>query len=94
MAVLNIDFHDLLAAASGNTMLVELIGQVHRFVKRFRTTTFSHPNRAAEAVDEHDALLDAVIGGDADQAEGLARSHMRAALEVRIHLEAERATRS
>lgn len=94
MADLNVKFHDLLARSSRNEMLEQFMAQIHGFVRRFRTTTFSYPDRALTAVAEHDELLAAIGAGDEEAAERVARAHMRRALDVRIALEARNSSES
>lgn len=90
MAEMNIEFHSLLVRAGKNLMLVSFIAQIHSFVKRFDSTTFTYPERAISAVTEHEAILKAVEQHDGGAAESLARDHMRRALDVRILMEADR----
>jgi DNA-binding GntR family transcriptional regulator len=89
MADINVEFHGILAIAAGNTMLLDLVAQVHSHVKRFQKTTLAFPGRAAEVIKEHGELIDALMSGDADRAESVARSHIQAARDVRITIEAE-----
>lgn len=86
MRELNIEFHEQVARAGRNTMLLQFIRQIHDWVRRFRDSTFSYPGRAIEAVEEHDALLDALGRRDPDAAERIARSHMARAMQVRISM--------
>jgi len=90
MAEMNIEFHAVLARASKNLILQSFITQIHSFVRRFQTTTFSYPERAITAVTEHEAILAALENRDGGSAESLARDHMRRALDVRILIEADR----
>jgi DNA-binding GntR family transcriptional regulator len=92
MADMNVQFHDVLARASRNEMLLHFVRDVLSVVRRFKTTTFSKPGRALEAVEEHEALLAALRAHDAETAELVAREHMRNALEVRIQLEIQART--
>lgn len=89
MAELNVQFHLILARASRNEMLLRFTEQLYRFVRRFETTTFSHPGRAESALAEHRELIDALRRRDPAGAERIAREHMRRALDVRIKLEVE-----
>jgi DNA-binding GntR family transcriptional regulator len=84
MLDVHIQFHEDVARASGNGMLLEMMQQIHDRVRRFPTTTFSHPGRAAEALEEHEALLSALERRDADEAERLARVHMSRAMQARV----------
>jgi DNA-binding GntR family transcriptional regulator len=89
MALLNVQFHQALARASRNLMLQQFVTEVHRAVRRFRRTTFSFDGRAREAVEEHGEIIAAIVTGNAELAESLARRHMRRALEIRMRMQAE-----
>jgi DNA-binding GntR family transcriptional regulator len=92
MAELNIDLHEALCEAAHNGMLLHFMRQIHDWVRRFgeADTTFSRPGRAAEAIAEHEEIIGAIEGGDADRAGSLARSHMNRAREARIAMLRER----
>lgn len=84
MTTLNFEFHDGIAAASGNGYLHEMMRQVHDRVRRFPGTTFSYPQRWEAVVAEHAQLLDVLSRGDAAAAFATARAHMLASRDVRI----------
>lgn len=84
MSELNLEFHDALAKSSQNSFLVRQVGEVHDRVRRFEQTTFAHPGRWSEAVDEHEAILAALEAGDEAGAGRAARSHMAAARRTRL----------
>lgn len=90
MARLNVEWHKALAHASRNALLEQFVDQVHQAVRRFRRTTFSEPGRAAAAVEEHTAIIEALRAGDEIEAESLARKHMQLALETRMRMESDR----
>lgn len=84
MLELNIEFHESIARASRNGLLLQFMRQIHDWVRRFSDTTFSYRGRGAEAAKEHDALLDALARRDPDAAERIARDHMARARQVRM----------
>jgi len=84
MLELNIEFHEAIARASRNGLLLQFMRQIHDSIRRFPDTTFSYRGRGAEAAREHDALLDALARRDPDAAEQIARQHMARARQVRI----------
>lgn len=86
MLDVHIQFHEDVARASGNGMLLQMMQQIHDRVRRFPTTTFSHPGRANEAIEEHEALLSALERRDPDEAERLARVHMSRAMQARVSM--------
>jgi len=82
-AELNIQFHEGLSEAAHNTMLLHFTRQVHDWVRRFGATTLRVPGRAAVALAEHAAIMDAIEAAQADLAEQRAREHMLHAHAVR-----------
>jgi DNA-binding GntR family transcriptional regulator len=89
MASLNVEFHELVASASQNEFLQRFGREVHRTVRRFRSTTFQHPGRAALVKGEHAAIIDAIERRNGDDADRLARLHMRNAAAVRVAMFAD-----
>jgi DNA-binding GntR family transcriptional regulator len=89
MAQLNIDFHSTLARASHSPLLQRFVDQLHAGVRRFPSTTFSHPGRAAAALNEHHELISALEAHDKDAAERLAKHHMAKALVTRMQMFSE-----
>ena len=86
MAAANLRFHERIGQVTRNSVLLSLMSEIHDRVRRFPGTTFSYPGRAAEAVTDHEALLQAIEARDADQAEHLARTHMARAMDLRIEM--------
>jgi DNA-binding GntR family transcriptional regulator len=84
MARLNVDFHDVIARASRNEMLHEFVQNVHTWVMRFQTTTFSHVGRAPQAIEEHEEIILGIRRRDALAAEDAARRHIRRSLDARL----------
>ena len=79
----NREFHIALAAASGNTFLLQFIE--HLWVARIGEAIYEHqaesPERMSLDADEHEAILDAVEAGDARKAESLTRRHIADAMK-------------
>lgn len=88
MADLNVRFHETMAQASHNDLLIRLVRDIHHWVRRFATTTFSHPGRAPVAIAEHLAIVKAIAARDPDAAEELAKEHMRRSLDARVAMQA------
>lgn len=84
----NVEFHEAMAASTHNELLAHFITRVHNWVTRFPTSTLSCPGRAHAALDEHDAILDAIAEHRADDAARLAREHIRTAERLRIEMHA------
>ncbi len=86
MASVNVEFHEALCRATRNELLLTLMKQVHDRVKRIPGTTFSVPERAEQALVEHEQVLRAIEAHDGDAAERLARAHMARAMQLRIQM--------
>jgi DNA-binding GntR family transcriptional regulator len=84
LAETNLRFHEAIAAASRNALLITFVKHIHRLVRRFRTTTFGYPGRAAEAVAAHRALVQAIAEGDAERARAIAMKDMAVARRIRV----------
>jgi DNA-binding GntR family transcriptional regulator len=70
------EFHEHLVTMSGNVMCANLLHVLRGHVDRYRVFTTREPGRAAQAVDEHRAVFEAVVSGDADRAEAVMRDHI------------------
>lgn len=84
LAETNLLFHEAIAAASRNVLLISFVKHIHRLVRRFHSTTFGHPGRAVEAVAAHRALIRAIAEGDAERARAIAMKDMAVARRIRI----------
>lgn len=93
MAAANLRFHEAMWAAGHNTTLVELLDRLQAHVARYPETTLSEPGRWATALEEHDALVDAIAERDEARARHLAEAHMSAARDIRLrHAAADSST--
>lgn len=81
---LNHAFHETMWQASGNRYLVEQLRVLRGRIELSGRSTLSSPERAAEAMSEHAALIEAVAQRDANAAEELARLHFRRAMAIRL----------
>jgi len=84
LAASNRRLHDTLYRCSHNRYLVNMLTVLHDALSLLGSTTLSSKERAAETVQEHRAVVDAVKGRDADAAELALRNHIRAAQKVRM----------
>ena len=79
VAMADLAFHTLISDATSSRMLQTIMGQVLAFTVSFRSN-YSYPGeRAAAAVEQHRAILDALHDQDADRAERLMREHVESA---------------
>ena len=89
---LDLAFHRALNGLGGNAPLAELIEQVHRRIQGVRLRSAGHlPGRPALSHAQHLALLEAVRRRDAEQAEGLARAHIRSVRDAVVGVLADAA---
>ena len=70
-------FHDIIFKASKSKPLMYTLSTFHRYVQKARRVSMSSPERAAEVLQEHKAILQAIIDRDADRAEKLRTEHVR-----------------
>lgn len=75
---LDLQFHCALNTLSDNPEVVNLIEQTHRRIQAARARFDIHlPDRPKQSHQQHRQILEAVMSGDADEAEALARQHIR-----------------
>src|SRR4029450_912525 len=70
-----IDFHDCVLRAAGNRALNRLLENVYAQILVLRLRSLYLPERVESSVAEHRALFEAVISGDGERGERLARAH-------------------
>lgn len=80
------DFHDELQRISGNDLAESLLRIVRGHVDRYRALTSKTPGRASDAVDEHRAVLEAVVARDPEAAERVMLAHILSAKDVALAL--------
>jgi DNA-binding GntR family transcriptional regulator len=71
----DIAFHDAVYAASGNPLIGESAGRHWHHIRRVIGAALQTAAVRTPVWDEHQAILEAINAGDADQAERLARRH-------------------
>lgn len=74
-------FHKILYAACGSKVLKNILSDYHQYVERVRKNTLSSKERSSQAVDEHEAILNALKKKDLDAAEKLANDHINKSLD-------------
>lgn len=80
-AGLNLEFHDALAALTGNQALHDTYRRLVVQLKLFRSHTFKHnPQTIRTSLAEHTRILNAVRSGDAPLASRLLREHAQDSL--------------
>jgi len=72
----NADLHALLLAASGHRTAIRLIHALNSQTVRYQYRTILIPGRPNASVAEHEAIVEAVVGGRPDEAEDAMRRHL------------------
>ncbi|MBC7766232.1 MAG: GntR family transcriptional regulator [Hyphomonadaceae bacterium] len=70
-------FHELIYEACKSNPLRQTLTNFHHYIKRARVVSFESPGRAKKALDEHKAILNAIIARDSNKAEQLTCEHVR-----------------
>jgi DNA-binding GntR family transcriptional regulator len=70
------DFHSLLIEVAGNAILGKAAVEAQRQITLARRASASKPARAREALDEHTALMAAIVRRDEDEAAAQMRLHL------------------
>lgn len=89
LAKANRRFHKQIHLASHNRFLVQQLDMVHRSMALLASTSLAAEGRGAAALDEHGAIVEAIVAGDGAAAEAALRAHISAAFKTRLHLDAE-----
>ncbi|CAA7599888.1 GntR bacterial regulatory protein HTH signature [Acididesulfobacillus acetoxydans] len=76
------DFHALVYEASRNARLVQILGNLREHFQRFRSTSLAVPGRVKVAVEEHRAIVEALVQHDVAEAQELATQHIVTAENV------------
>jgi DNA-binding FadR family transcriptional regulator len=69
-------FHDTLVAASGNRVLMRMMEPVHELVHFGQSVTNAIPGTLERALDDHQAIADAVFARHAGRAREAMRTHL------------------
>ncbi len=87
----NIDFHSVIWEASESQRLQNLINSIRQQLQRFRSVTRRYPEKFADLVMDHRSILEALVQGDAGEAEKVVRRHFERSGETIVSLlEAEK----
>lgn len=73
----NIQFHNLIAHFSGNERVIEYLSGFKEMVNRDMYVSAQNEDRIYACDNEHQAVLDAILEGRADDAENFMRTHLR-----------------
>jgi len=78
-AVLDARFHEMIAEACGNELIIESLGRLYTHMHLFRLRY--HTTVTGDAIKEHASILAAIQAGDAVAAAGAMRAHILASRE-------------
>lgn len=70
------EFHEQIADASRNPVLIEVLRVLHARSQRFWAISLSTSGHVSEVHDEHRNIVQALASGDADAAEAMVRHHI------------------
>ncbi len=70
-------FHELIYEGCKSRPLKHMLKTFHHYVQKARAVSFATPGRAKEALEEHKAILQAIIGRDSVNAETLMIQHVK-----------------
>ncbi|MFQ6550064.1 GntR family transcriptional regulator [Aestuariibius sp. 2305UL40-4] len=82
-------FHRQIHLASHNRFLVQQLDLVHRSMALLATTSLAAEGRGADALEEHEAIVEAIAARDPDGAYAALRDHLSKAYMTRLRLDAE-----
>jgi len=84
------EFHRCLYRASGNDVLIRVLGQLRYHTRSLASATFQDDERADQIVSEHDLLITALAAGNEEMVAAVANLHNRNAMKTRVRLVRDR----
>lgn len=72
----DVAFHEVIAEASGSSLLADLLRDLHETFNESRHATLRPAGRPAESADEHDAIIDAIEQADPAAARAAVSAHL------------------
>lgn len=73
------EFHELIYAGSGSITLQSTLVPLHRKAQKYRRASVENKQRAVQSVAEHHAICEAILAGNADEAEQRMVEHIHMA---------------
>lgn len=86
LAEFNREFHKAIWRASHNQVLIDVLQRLHVHLYRYPSTTYTSPGRPQSSLEEHRALVDAIISRDGEKAAAIAAQHMTEARDIRLQM--------
>lgn len=84
LAHVNRELHGAIYEAAHNRYLVRTLNELHDALSLLPSTTFTVAGRPESAIAEHARIIEAIEERKADEAERVAREHIRLAQEARL----------
>ncbi len=81
-------FHRQIHLASHNRFLIQQLEMVHRTMALLTTTSLAVEGRGSAALEEHEALVNAIASRDGDAANDALKNHISMAYETRLKQDA------
>lgn len=75
------EFHKIIYEASGNRPLCKTLSDLHKNIKSYRKNSLLVSGRVEKSVAEHREILEAILAGDADEADRLTSLHIKRSME-------------
>lgn len=82
----NLEFHTAVSSATHNRILQDLLERLSTHLIHTPRSTLSVGRRWEDALDEHEALVQAIADQRVDDARRIARTHMETARSLRLEL--------
>ncbi|HLI14733.1 MAG TPA: GntR family transcriptional regulator [Acidimicrobiales bacterium] len=82
-------FHEQIWVASHNRTLRDLLERISTLLHRYPEPTLNYPGRWETVLSEHEALIEAISEGRAEEAAKIAAQHMSAARDLRLKMYSE-----
>jgi DNA-binding GntR family transcriptional regulator len=79
---INAELHAKIVELSAHPTAQRLISTLNSQMVRFQFRTILIPGRPSRSLEEHNAIVEAVAGGEADEAEGAMRRHLNNVAEA------------
>lgn len=77
---LDTSFHRMIYEASGSRTLARILSDLHLNTKGYRRISLAIPGRLERTAEEHRGILNAILAGDAAEADRLTSEHIEHAL--------------
>ena len=80
-------FHEIIYAGCDSLVLHDTLTRLHKKIQQYRRNSIRTPERATHSVQEHRAILEAIVAGDADLAVSRMNQHIANALQRALNKE-------